>query len=218
MGHKLRVACRVVAALFAVLIVLVIALPAWFPWVLRPTLSKYGVHFDRFERQGYGRFAMGRMRWENSSGSFQADKVEGFQPTAWLWHLYFGGPNAAACLRIEHWRFETNPTATKGRHPPRGGGPDSLCNILDRMRSKLPSVRAWLPSAQLTNGVLVIGSRSFTMPSIEWRRGRLSATAKEGDWAQTISLDCDLSRDAEFILSAAANPLDLKTDLLLTEE
>jgi hypothetical protein len=51
-----------------------VALPLWFPWVLRPLLPKYGVEFGSYERQGYGRLAL----LNQYDKRFKADRLETF--------------------------------------------------------------------------------------------------------------------------------------------
>ena len=47
-----------------VLVVIALALPLWFPWVLRPALARFGIRFDSYARVGYTRFALtNAQRW-----------------------------------------------------------------------------------------------------------------------------------------------------------
>ena len=47
---------KVLGVACLVLVVIALALPVWFPWVLRPVLAHFGVGFDSYERIGYTQF------------------------------------------------------------------------------------------------------------------------------------------------------------------
>src|SRR3989454_7546961 len=53
---------KILGVAFLVVAASALALPAWFPWILRPVLARFGVGFDSYERVGYARFALTNVR------------------------------------------------------------------------------------------------------------------------------------------------------------
>ena len=92
-----------------------LGLPLWFPWVLRPLASKYGVHYAHYERVGYRWFALDGLTFTNQAAKFRADRMEGLVPTVWLWRCVVakaGKPEPV--LHVDHWQFESFPSGKKG--------------------------------------------------------------------------------------------------------
>src|SRR2546425_236827 len=73
-------------------IVLWLSLPLWFPWLLRPLASKYGVQYRRYERLGYRQFALEGLTFTNQGSTFRAKRAEALIPSVWLWRCV--GPKA----------------------------------------------------------------------------------------------------------------------------
>jgi len=87
--------------IIAIVVVIVLAaLPAWFPWLLRPLLNHYGLGFASYNRIGYMRFALDGVRGEWGNARLEAKRVEGVLPTVWLWRKLAGGTNASPFLSI----------------------------------------------------------------------------------------------------------------------
>src|ERR1044071_618130 len=100
------------------LAVVVLALPVWFPWLLRPVLARFGVAFVSYERIGYTRFALTQVRGEFPGARFSGERVEGFLPPRWLWRRYASSPGEDAFLTVAGWRIDVEP----GRGGRSGGG------------------------------------------------------------------------------------------------
>src|SRR5438046_5478235 len=56
-GRKRKIFSFVVV-LFALVATVVIALPLWLPWALGPAFRHSGVHYAKYLRVGYSRFAL----------------------------------------------------------------------------------------------------------------------------------------------------------------
>src|ERR1017187_8197661 len=86
------------------------SLPLWFPWVISPAAARVGVHYSRYERDGYGRFALRNVSFTNQTVKFQADRVEAVVPSVWLWRLAFPkGTAQPPFLRVLDWSLEAHP-------------------------------------------------------------------------------------------------------------
>src|SRR6185295_16359000 len=80
---------RILLWLVLTLLVLVVALPLWFPWVLRPIAKRWGASYAQYHRTGYGRFELTSVSFTNKDGSFHAGRIEAAVPSAWLWRHWF---------------------------------------------------------------------------------------------------------------------------------
>src|SRR5213592_3069880 len=98
----LGVACLVV-------VVIGLALPVWFPWVLRPGLAHFGVGFDSYERIGYTQFALTNVRAEFPNARFTGKRIVGFLLPRWLWRRYSGGSDEEYLLTVAAWSFQIRP-------------------------------------------------------------------------------------------------------------
>src|SRR5262245_60022804 len=92
-------------ALLVLPVVLLFALPLWFPWPHRPALRHFGVRYAAYERVGYSRFALVDTIFAKGATVFRAGRVEGFVPTAWLWHKQLRHTNEVF-LQLANWQFE----------------------------------------------------------------------------------------------------------------
>ncbi|MDB6110735.1 MAG: hypothetical protein JWR69_2485, partial [Pedosphaera sp.] len=70
---------------FLGLSILVIALPIWLPWALRPILQRNGIQYSTYERVGYGRFALRGVTFIKRKTEFKAARIEAVMPTLWVW-------------------------------------------------------------------------------------------------------------------------------------
>src|SRR5882724_11294407 len=69
----------------AIMVLLPLSLPLWFPWVLRPLAAKYGASYASYEREGYSRLALRQVTITNCNVRFRADSIKTLVPTIWLW-------------------------------------------------------------------------------------------------------------------------------------
>src|SRR2546430_6241151 len=115
-----------------VITVVALALPVWFPWVLRPVLARLGVRFDAYERVGYTQFALTNVRGNPPNARFRCQRIVAFLPPRWLWRLYSHGSDDESFLTVAHWRGRFEPAAgLRQEGPPTPSGstfavPDAL--------------------------------------------------------------------------------------------
>ena len=89
--YRMKRLFKVLGVACLVVVVIALALPVWFPWVLRPGLTHFGVGFDSYDRIGYTRFALTNVRGQFGNARFDSKRIVGFLPPRWLWRRYSGG-------------------------------------------------------------------------------------------------------------------------------
>jgi translocation and assembly module TamB len=151
--------------LFGIVIVALAALPIWFPWILRPIANHYDVSYRSYERVGYERFALGGVTFTNRNVSVRADRVELFVPTAWLFSLQ---SNARPFAAASNWEVAIwqQPTTTQRKR--------SVHAHTRQIQNVIARVQQWIPSASLTNGVIVVDGERVTVPHAAWRGPNVS--------------------------------------------
>src|ERR1041384_2618006 len=110
---KRRQALRRVFWMIAGALVLLVSLPVWFPWVLKPLARYYGLDYAQYARLSYTQFAVDQVsgRWPRTD--FKARRAECVLPTTWLWRKCLGGTNATRYLRVQQGQFIIARTAAE---------------------------------------------------------------------------------------------------------
>src|SRR6266542_3939888 len=159
------------------IVVVALALPVWFPWVLRPVLAQFGVRFGSYERLGYTRFALTGVRANFGNTRFNSDRIAGLLPPRWLWRRYSRNAGGEPFLTIAWWDLQIEPEERRqpGRAPT---APGSTFAVAEQISRALPVWRTWLPAAQLTGGRVGIGANEVKIAAVEWHRGKLTATVE----------------------------------------
>ena len=136
------------------------ALPLWFPWVLRPVAQRFGAHYSRYERHGYGRFAIDRLKYSDHSATVEAEHLEALVPTVWLWRLAVTkkiGPEPF--VSVHTWQFQEKPSSK----------PAASTFPKVRQASKtLHALQRFIPRAELTNGTIRSGQTVVSLPTVHW--------------------------------------------------
>ncbi|MFO1498456.1 MAG: hypothetical protein U1G07_08710 [Verrucomicrobiota bacterium] len=177
-------------------LVVVVATPAWFPWVLRPVLTRLGIAYAGYERVGWHRFGLREVKATQAASAFEASYLEAYLPTAWLWHLAFSD-KGADFLTIRDWSLRLNSTGsgTTNEVP----GPEgavrpkvsSLPDLIASAENSLNLLRKWLPRFTFTAGTVRQASTEVTLPVVRWMAGRVTAQADAGKLGQHGSLQAD---------------------------
>src|ERR1043166_4819618 len=132
---------------FGGLLLIVLSLPLWLPWVLRPVAPRFGITYATYTRLSYTRFALADVKYTDASVRFQANKVEGMIPTVWLWKHYLGRTEPAGgapYLRADNWKLEV---IKRTNMPPTQVS--SVYTSVSKTTSALTVVKNWLPTAIL---------------------------------------------------------------------
>src|SRR5208337_1685837 len=96
-----------------------LALPLWFPWVLRPLARAAGVSYSRYERIGYRRFALCDLTLDSRTLRLRARRLEALAPTIWCWRYFREhGASSEPFVSATGWQIELLPT--------RSGAPASV--------------------------------------------------------------------------------------------
>src|SRR6266571_1919294 len=210
--YRMKRLFKVLGVACLVVVVIALALPVWFPWVLRPGLTHFGVGFDSYERVGYTRFALTNVRGQFGNARFDSKRIVGFLPPQWFWRRYSRGSDEEHLLTVTAWNLQIQP----GEKPQRTGSSDSAFAIAEEINGELPAWRAWLPTAQLTEGKVQVGSNEMRVAVAEWRRGKLTATGESSKPLQTFVLNCDFSGTPPYPVSLDARSSGLTSRLRLS--
>ena len=198
--------------LFVVAVVL--ALPVWFPWLLRPVLARFGVGFDSYERVGYTRFALTNVRAQFGNVRFNSKRIVAFLPPRWLWQRYSKDSDEEHFLTVTDWLVQIQP----GRMPQQTESSDSAFAVAEQIYGKLPAWRTWLPKAQLTDGQIQVGSNEVRVAAVEWQHGKLTAAGQSPKLQESFVMSSDFSGTSPYSLSIGAKSSGLTTRLWLTRE
>ena len=127
-------------------LLILLALPLWFPWAFHPLAQRLGIQYVKYERLGYTRFVLLDATLTAPSTLLRAERVEAFVPTAWLWH-HFVDRGPLTCLNAKNWTLEISGSTNANRAPAH-----SVFTIVNQVASILASVRSCVPKAVFTNG------------------------------------------------------------------
>ena len=186
-------------------IVLLLALPVWFPWVLRPILKGYDIHFTTYERIGYGRFQVSDVRAQFPRVTLEVGHLEADLPYAWL-----SRPAADDPPRVlaSHWTLRTNTI------PPRSRRTNSLFSVLDQVEASFALLRRWVPSAVVTNGEIEIGTK-IIVPAVEWREGILKGTVRPTVLEEPLAVAINVSTSENYFGVIRLEPQDAGVEFAL---
>jgi hypothetical protein len=159
-------------------LLLLVLVPVWFPWMLTPVASHYGLGFAAYDRIGWTRFALTGVHgvWGGTRLEFQ--RVESVLPTTWLWRRFNSRTNGPALLTLSGGLLLIGAPATKGVATPSAEAPGSTDEKLNQVSIIGRTLQRWLPAADLTNCTLQIASNRVTIPHAHWRAGRLEAAVR----------------------------------------
>src|SRR5690348_10158708 len=87
LGKRQRKVLLGLGFFLAGIFLLLVSLPLWFPWIMRPVASKNGARYAHYERVGYRHFAVEGTGFTNDALRFRAQRVEGLVPTLWSWRI-----------------------------------------------------------------------------------------------------------------------------------
>lgn len=165
-SRRRKILFRIAVALALFVLLLIVAVPLWLPWLLRPIAQSQGFHYESYERLGYGRFLLKGVAIPTKAGSFKAADAEAFTPAAWLWNLS-KDKSPEPFLVVRSWEF----TSAPANPPPPDAEPNSTYTNIARLDETLAKLRDWLPRAVLTNGVVRLPFGAITIPTATWSNG-----------------------------------------------
>src|ERR1041385_6878244 len=168
LGKRQRKILLSVGIFLAFIVLLIVSLPLWFPWVARPIASKQGAHYSRYERLSYNRFAVEGVGFTNEDIHFRAQRVEGLTPSIWSWRIVSrGAKKEAPFLNVEGWELELLPSTKTNKES------TSVYTNIQQAAEALQTVERLIPAATLSNGTIRIQSTVLNVRNLRFDHGNL---------------------------------------------
>ncbi len=198
--------------IFTLIIVLLVSLPLWFPWVLAPAARNAGVSFSNYRREGYGRFALDGLVFTNRSLRFSANRAEAPLPTAWLGSVLIAqGKTAKSFILVQDWHLDT--VASTRRGPVKS----SYTNLLNAS-AVLGTLNRWVPGATLSNGTIRVQQTIIKLPKLTWSQGLLQGDVEVPKFRQQARLDADLRDTQSYFLNVYSDPHRLRSMIWVSRD
>jgi translocation and assembly module TamB len=191
-------------------ILLLVTLPAWFPWFLKPLLSCFQLGFKDYDRIGWTQFELKDVHGEWKNVRVEAARVNGTLPPWLLWRTILSNTNSAALLTLADGKLLiSRPTITKE--------PGSTDRTLDRIRRTGKILRRVLPASELTNCAVVVRSYRISIPQADWRNGRLHVLAELPSFDGGIQLTARMGERSSIHFDATSRAHDASIRTVFTE-
>ncbi len=176
-------------------IFMLVLLPVWFPWLLTPVASRYGLKFADYDRMGWTRMALTGVRGDWGGARLEVERVEAVLPTTWLWRRFNAHTNSPPLLTLSNGHLliagSTTNAVTTASPQPQGSAGRTLSHI-----SRIGLIlQRWLPVADLTNCTIQVAASRVSIPHADWRAGRLDGVVRipssRGEVALVVQMDGD---------------------------
>lgn len=184
-------------------LVLLAAMPLWFPWALGPAAKRVGLHYHRYLRHGYSHFTLESVSFTNAGARFTAERVQLVPPTVWAWHLFRSA--RLTYVSATNWNLTLAP-AEKHSAP----AITSTHSNAQRMAALLAKIGRWIPNALLINGSVQFKEQSFKIHRFAWNGGKWNAVIQPQANPAPINLEGEFAQLQPWCLKAAYPHLDLK--------
>lgn len=192
----------------AATLLLLLSLPLWFPWVIRPIASRNGAHYQKYERVGYQRFALEGIGFTNDALRFRAQRVEGLVPTVWYSRIISHHPNPRdAFLAVDEWELDLVPSKKTNN------ATTSIYTNVQQIADALRTVQHWLPVASLSNGTLRIQSTVLKVPNLSLAHGRIDGRLEWPEKSLAATVTGNLTNLPSWQASIESDSLHLQAAL-----
>lgn len=147
------------------------------PWTLGSILRLAGrserLEFGRYERIGYGRFALHDIRFKREGFTITAERVEARAPLAFLWDQFQG---SGETVLIENWEVQVLPPRSAGTSLPASApGLRGWMPLRQTLDETLEKISDWLPPIKATEGRVVFRPDVVHISLATWERRRFRA-------------------------------------------
>ncbi|MGN6387573.1 MAG: translocation/assembly module TamB domain-containing protein [Verrucomicrobiota bacterium] len=190
----------------------------WMGAALRPVASRFGVHFEKYERLEDGRFALSGIVRSNALFDLRISRVEGFFPDVWYSKIKKPGTNSTTpFVLINGWKLVVHTNQLQGTGTPASATNRTAYDWFKLAEGYLNQVKQWLPSATLLNGSVDYGGKIFSFAQITWKENNLDAS---GIWPVTFvpfELKARLGNGKPYQIYYTMPPLDLGVKLQFWE-
>lgn len=209
-AKALRRTALAVGITTASLLFLWVSLPVWFPWLLRPFAAKAGVHYTRYERLGYSRFALNDLAYTNRATQIRVRKLEAMVPNVWLWRVWHPSDpdHATPFAQVSDWRVEISPRPTANTN--------SVYGIVREWQSNLDTAVSWIPLLTLSNGVVALPEGEFRLPHAGLTNGNLKTELEFPTLGQSATATVGLKRTPVYRAIVHSDTLALEASLDLS--
>jgi hypothetical protein len=140
---------RFLFGILLILVLLVVSVPLWFPWVLRPTAKRFGATFQGYERAGYSGFQVNGAVYTNRNVRVQAGRL-----AVAPWRRYAEAENWSIIVTPSN-RSETNTTP-------------SVHRTYNKVWRIVTNVQHWVHHATVTNGYVKTPKVTVHVPGAHW--------------------------------------------------
>jgi translocation and assembly module TamB len=186
-GRKVRKLFWIFVSVVSLLMLLIAALPFWFPLALRPIAKRFGATYADYQRVGYQYFQLSGLALTNGAVQIHAENARALVPSVWLWR-HFTGSKDKPFLEISSWQYMRGPGKST-----RSNAPASVYSTFEDIDKLARTLHKWLPNATLTNGIININNRTVTVPEAVWTN-------------RTLAGDVLLSNQPPFTLKLSTEP------------
>ena len=189
------------------LLVLVLAMPLWFPWLLRPLGRRAGLHYQTYVREGYSRFNLGSVSYTNAHVHLTAWRIRLFVPSTWAWHR-FRSDKTLRYAEVTDWNLLIIPGSTGQPH-----SESSTYTNAQKIGAIISKVDHWLPAIILINGTVELLNRTVQIGQFDWQNRRFQLAAKPAGLPSSMRLEGRLSGETRWQLQANYAPLHLQAQM-----
>ena len=152
---------KIVSWLVVGLLLAAATLPWWMGGVLVLAKRPFGFEYGRYDRVGYGRFALRDVRYQRADVVVTVGRVEAATPLLYGWRHLRGGSSP---LLVNDWRVEVKRGKPSLPDPEAGWRPlrRLLFTIMD-------AVGLWLPEARVETGEVIFPGGRIGLSLGNWR-------------------------------------------------
>ncbi len=152
MGATKRKRQFLILGIILAALLFLIALPLWFPWILKPILKNYGVSYASYERTGYSRFTLRDVKFSNASATFEAKEIKG---------------GASRLFAISNWSLDL----VKSKK----AETNSVYLTSKKIDTVLAQLNRWIRGATFTNGAIRSGKLEILVAAFDCKNGVISS-------------------------------------------
>src|SRR5205809_2821981 len=191
----------------ALLLLLIVAMPLWFPWLLGPLGGKAGLQYGTYVREGYSRFQLQAVSYTNAHMQVTAQQIRLFVPSIWMWH-HLGREKSVHYAEVTDWKVTIVSASTEQRRPEA-----STYTNAQRIGAIVGKIDHWLPGIALTNGSVEFSKRPIEIEQLVLQNGTFRSTVKPGGVPASMSLEGRLGPEAPWQLKASYAPWHLIAEM-----
>ncbi len=190
---------------------LLLTMPLWFGWILHPTLARFNVSYESYERIGWGRFALRGLQCTLPSANLKSERLEISLPPTWLWRVYFGNTqDTRPFVAIDTWELEIKPQPAPEPTPA-----TPLPEGFQNARDAIGLVQHWMPRFVARQGTVIFNDLTVLLPSIALENSMLSIETAAPELARAGRLVADLGNPAAPTLDITVPELNFGTTVAL---